>query len=120
MSGPNTELFIKVLAQIEKHPETWDQATFGYGCGTPKCFAGWAVHLSGVELAASATMSVTAERLLGLPGPTYIDCVEQQHLFDADNTFDDLYRISADLLGLDEQVLREKVAAEVADGGVQQ
>lgn len=41
-------------------------------------------------------------------------------LFNAANTLCDLYRISAQHCGLDEQVLRDKVAAEVADGAVQQ
>lgn len=33
-----------VLAQIEAHPETWDQST--WRCQTGMCFAGWAAELS--------------------------------------------------------------------------
>jgi len=139
MSGPNAELFVAVLAQIEKHPETWDQND--WRCESGMCFAGWACDLSGVRWAnpAEATYGAAqivhgdstfsaadlAVRLLGL-ADTYSEFTDDyhygsgaQHLFHAANTLDDLYRISAGWLGLDETVLREKVAAVVADGSVQ-
>ena len=39
----NVDLFVRVLAQIEKHPETWNQSV--WDCGTAACFAGWTVRL---------------------------------------------------------------------------
>ena len=45
----NTELFDRIAAQIEAHPELYDQGTFGERteCGTAHCIAGHAVVLSG-------------------------------------------------------------------------
>lgn len=45
---PNTELFKKIHDVISVHPELHDQAFFqeGTGCGTTRCVAGWAIHLS--------------------------------------------------------------------------
>lgn len=40
----NVENFKKVLAQIEAHPETWDQTH--WHCGTKHCFAGHAQNLA--------------------------------------------------------------------------
>lgn len=50
MTGPtpNLPLLRAVLAQIDAHPERWNQkdyATRGE-CGTAFCVAGWAVHLT--------------------------------------------------------------------------
>jgi len=44
----NIELAKKVLAQIESHPETWDQGQ--WHCGTAHCFAGWVQILSGQKM----------------------------------------------------------------------
>jgi hypothetical protein len=110
-AGPNHDLFVRVLAQIEKHPETWNQRAF---CGTAMCFAGHAVALSGEEW----TDDNRAAALLGIPAwydpsrPS--SAFYPDHIFEGDNTLSDLYVKSADILGLDEQVLRDKVAAEVA------
>lgn len=41
---PNAELAYRVLDHIDAHPKNWDQH---HWCGTAKCFAGWAVELSG-------------------------------------------------------------------------
>jgi len=40
------ELPRKIVAQIEEHPETWDQGTWHSPCGTKHCIAGWAVQLT--------------------------------------------------------------------------
>lgn len=40
------ELPRKIVAQIEAHPETWDQGTWHSSCGTKHCIAGWAVQLT--------------------------------------------------------------------------
>lgn len=123
---PNHQLFVDVLAQIEKHPETWDQRAFpsrgGPPCGTSFCFAGHAVARSGEEWQFDAGRR--AAELLGIEWRTprvdgAVEWMLGNPLFDANNTLDDLYRISAELLGLDEQVLRDKVRDAVADGATQ-
>jgi hypothetical protein len=43
----NIENFKKVLDQIEKHPETWDQESWHSDCETKHCFAGWSQMLAG-------------------------------------------------------------------------
>ncbi len=40
------ELPRKIVAQIEAHPETWDQGSWHSPCGTKHCIAGWAVQLT--------------------------------------------------------------------------
>lgn len=45
-AGTNDELFVAVLAQIERRPEEWDQQ---FWCGSARCFAGWTCTLSGYE-----------------------------------------------------------------------
>lgn len=140
MSAPvvNDALFVAVLAQIEREPETWDQGDWGpIGpvCNTSYCFAGWAAVLSGAKqrflvdgngdvLAQfgrrKEKVSAAAVRLLGIKPELrswYDDSAS--HLFDESNDLDDLYRISAAEMGIAESTLREKVAAEVADGGLQ-
>jgi hypothetical protein len=122
---PNHELFVRVLAQIEKHPETWQQDRYvPYdtadeeeitvdSCGTGMCFAGWACLL--VE-----GRHANAERMYGWEDTVPSRALRHLGLYDTDglfvsvNTLRDLYRISADILGLDETVLRDKVTAEVA------
>lgn len=131
MTAPNHELFVKVLAQIEREPQAWDQQQFAHkrDCGTAYCFAGWACVLDGWQFyidthpnsgviglvvergEESECASDVAEDLLGIGGWGDDD---HPHLFDSGNTLADLYRLSADLLGVDEQVLRDKVQAEVA------
>lgn len=37
-----------VIAQIEAHPETWDQRAWRQ-CGTTMCVAGWACEMTGAE-----------------------------------------------------------------------
>ena len=110
VEGPNHELFVQVLAQIERTPERWRQQFYQSRtpCGTAFCFAGWAIALTeGPDGELERYFdSMKAEKLLGINDPMH-------GLFFATNTKDDLYRISAHLMGLDEQVLRDKVAAEV-------
>jgi len=44
---PVPGLAAKVLAQLEAHPETWDQEVWHSECQTSHCLAGWAVVLAG-------------------------------------------------------------------------
>lgn len=47
MTQRNTELLQKTMQFIKDHPEQHDQTDYWTECGTPSCFAGWALHLSG-------------------------------------------------------------------------
>jgi hypothetical protein len=52
------------LRQIILHPELWNQKE--WVCGTAACFAGWAVHLQGIELDpthGAATVALTEDQL---------------------------------------------------------
>ncbi len=42
----NRELFQKIHQQITDHPETHHQSYWETACGTTRCVAGWAVHLT--------------------------------------------------------------------------
>lgn len=48
MTQRNTELLQQTMQFIKDHPEQHDQASYWTNCGTPSCFAGWALHLNGV------------------------------------------------------------------------
>lgn len=43
----NTALLEQTMQYINDHPEKHHQALYFDSCGTPMCFAGWAIHLSG-------------------------------------------------------------------------
>jgi len=43
---PNRELFQKIHEQISAHPDTHYQGSWETGCGTTRCVAGWAIHLT--------------------------------------------------------------------------
>lgn len=47
----NVDLLRQVMAQIEAHPETWNQGNWfrRSDCGTTACFAGWTCQLTGWE-----------------------------------------------------------------------
>lgn len=118
-AGTNDALFIDVLAQIEAHPKTWQQLWWSENtdCGTAYCMAGWACVLGGLKFKSYDTVTgdlwapIAATDLLGVVGRNVIG---NGNLFDANNTLDDLYRISADLMGIAEQVLRDKVQDRLA------
>jgi hypothetical protein len=97
----NTELLLRTLEQIERHPELWNQRD--WRCGTSHCFGGWAVTLAGGEWIDDLHLKpedeqyipdwpapdgvpaeIRAIRLLGLSVDQAID------LFDQDNTLEDL------------------------------
>ena len=111
MTAPNTELAYRVLDQIDAHPENWNQNE--WQCGTAACFAGWAIRLSGGTMSGSQydvwvadglpelrgeQASRAAESLLGLPVGEYDNC-DDEHLFDPDNTREDLGRLVAEIFG---------------------
>ncbi|MEW1959780.1 hypothetical protein [Kineococcus sp. NPDC059986] len=96
----NWPLVDAVLAQIEAHPETWNQEH--WRCGTSFCFAGWAVEMSpdaswvedegwadDVKLLVHGVVMKyppghAAAHLLNLPGDAGDD------LFEATNSLDDI------------------------------
>ncbi|MGL5937068.1 MAG: hypothetical protein ACRCZI_15765 [Cetobacterium sp.] len=77
----NQAHYKKVLAQIEAHPETWNQKM--WHCGTTHCFAGWAQVLSGKQ-----ANEDTARR----DARVYLDLsiYEADYLFDPCRSLDDL------------------------------
>jgi len=126
MTTPNAELAYAVLDHIDAHPEQWDQERWwrsadmapGTACGTAGCFAGWAVALSGGQIArgehtadarvasglaawAGAYVPVAAAALLGLSmeDPHSEDEAENLELFDQDNTREDFGRLVAEIFG---------------------
>lgn len=61
--GPNVRLLQATLAQIEAHPETWNQSIPARGdCGTTYCAAGWAVTLDGCRWADPTTLAMLRAR----------------------------------------------------------
>ncbi len=70
-----------VMAQIEEHPEMWDQSS--WHCGTSHCFGGWAQVLSGAQIT-SDNVRHDARRWLGLT------CREADLLFRGGNTLEKL------------------------------
>lgn len=45
----NVELLEKTMQHIMDHPDKHDQADYWTACGTPSCFAGWALHFAGLS-----------------------------------------------------------------------
>jgi hypothetical protein len=97
----NTELLLRTLEQIERHPELWNQRD--WCCGTSHCFGGWAVTLAGGvwidglylkpedyqyipdwPAPDGALPDIRAMEVLGISLDQAID------LFDQDNTLEDL------------------------------
>lgn len=59
-----------VLAQIEQHPETYDQSEWHSSCDARHCAAGWCVRLAGEAAQAVEAYlgtSLAARLALGLP-----------------------------------------------------
>jgi len=52
---PNTDLFRKIHDQITTHPESHDQGDWESPCGTTRCVAGWALHLTEPHLPVEVT-----------------------------------------------------------------
>lgn len=113
----NDDLFIDVLAHIERNPASWNQSTWGNSrsCGTVACFAGWACALSGVNILELSGYMI-AERAVGLLGlgVSYGAEAADIRLFGGLNSMGDLYRISAEHMNIDETVLRDKVQDRLA------
>lgn len=127
--SPNVEAFVATLAYIEAHPEEHNQDS--WVCETTMCFAGHAaITVGGLQQVGPSTwvrglngrechVADAACEVLGLSTGRRNDDQPASRLFYGAESLDDLYRISADILGLAESTLREKVAAVVADGATQ-
>lgn len=106
----NTALLEQTMHQIIDHPEDHNQGRYFNTCGTPSCYAGWAIHLSGYKEAVTrrspyhilddgsvlSSPGVFAANLLGLTEK------EAQTLFAVENTRDMLELMVKDLLNGDE------------------
>lgn len=103
MRTPNADLAYEVLDYIDAHPEQWDQSTYQQELdGTMvRCFAGWAIALSGIEIPlnadgdwlpimrdgqrvsprqlASELLGLDIDRHINLGGAGYIDLFESRH-----------------------------------------
>lgn len=115
----NAELLRRVIAQIEAHPELWDQTWWREEkpCGTAYCFAGWTAILSGAAFVRlpsgnlSETMVIPpgggdpepvsdyAARILGIEHTITSQC-DMPPLFHSWNDLDDIYRIAGELITL--------------------
>lgn len=62
----NVELLQRTLAQIEAHPELWEQREWRTetDCGTAYCFAGWAAVLSGAAFVRHEDGSLSYEYVI--------------------------------------------------------
>lgn len=107
----NTELLEATMQHILDHPNSHDQGRYFNSCGTPSCFAGWAIHLAGYRYTdgvrvcqisptgdgkALAADGVFAAQLLG------IDLVNAWRLFNAGNTRSMLELMVKDLVNGDD------------------
>lgn len=54
---PNKELFRLIRDQIEREPDSHSQREWESHCGTTRCVAGWAIHLTYPDLPVVQTAS---------------------------------------------------------------
>jgi hypothetical protein len=115
---PNAELAYRVLDHIDADPNSWKQDVWisKHGCGTVACFAGWACLLSGDQPAADPDsdddetervhiawqsgyeeVPERASSLLGIPLADWR--TSEGHVFDEDNSREDLSRLVAEVFG---------------------
>lgn len=110
---PNATLAYKVLDHIGANPQQHNQALWFHKteCGTAGCFAGWSLALSGAQMeyrsdgfldAANGNPYIKDEalkvlRISSADAPTADD--PYRHLFDADNTYEDLCGIVHAIFG---------------------
>ena len=110
----NIALMRQTLAAVEAHPEEWKQEH--WRCKTGMCFAGWAAHLAGAqwetdEQPAYYANSLSPYRRKLMPAQVItpagrrafvgeyaaevlgLDDDDDELLFNADNTLDDLRRL---------------------------
>jgi len=117
--SPNVPLLRQTMAQIEAHPEQWDQGSWTkeLTCGTAYCFAGWAAVLSGARFAKNAysqefrSCVIPPGRILPVDVADYaadllgVEHYETErsdednyvHLFNGGNDLDDLRQIVDEL-----------------------
>lgn len=118
MTTPNAELAYKVLDHIDAHPELWQQYLYigRAECGTVACFAGWTVLLSGgkprhwsgrsnavtdevIFDGKEENVSYRAQLLLDADRRVREGEVDEEDLFDGQNTREDLGRLVAEIFG---------------------
>lgn len=62
----NAEMFRRIADQIEKEPEKYNQRTYGWSCGSPRCIAGWALVFSGKQPSGVLRPAQKAAEILGI------------------------------------------------------
>lgn len=138
-TDPNEDLLIQALVQIVKHPETWDQAFWATqtDCGTAFCVAGHVATMTGWR-AIGWQDTGGDQRFLYRTATAYrpsdeerasisdiaknalqISFADKMALFDGGNDLDDVFFVSAGILKMDPQVLKDKVQSIAADGAIQ-
>lgn len=133
----NEEKLIDVLAAIERgepglrHSQAnWFSRPAKSGCGTTACLAGWTAHLAGYQpvwerMAPFDDMEAACAVYKGESGRRYpvaiiarrvleLSSEEGHTLFHVARSLPSVYRNAAEIMGVDEQVLRDKVRARVA------
>lgn len=138
------DLFVEVLAHVETHPETYNQAVWGSAaetdptvtaCQTSHCIAGWAVNLAGLEVSWEkeqqhwymgavtvpeiGPMSVAgaANEVLGVNGYDIVASASEEvetTLYAGSNDLDDVYAAGAQLYRRSEEDVRLDVKQRVA------
>lgn len=94
----NRELFYKIAEQIEKHPETYDQSTWGgvRACGTAHCVAGHVAVQCGYYPTKAGPHSETDWWGMVSKKPGLHYCGDE-----VDPSVEDVQDVAAKLLGLD-------------------
>jgi hypothetical protein len=103
----NVELLQQTMQYIKDHPEQHDQSEYwDYGCQTPSCFAGWALHFNGVTwkeyVKRNKSTHIWASEVLGLTDD------EAYVLFHDGNTRRMLELMTKDLVNGDELLPRRE------------
>lgn len=97
----NEPLLRETMAQIEAHPELWNQSVFfrDTDCGTVGCFAGWAVKLSGYTTTDSLGYTTTDSARAVADGVAEMEVLKYED-DDEETFFPDTGRVAQMLLGL--------------------
>lgn len=101
MTQRNIELLQRTMQYIKDHPNQHDQYDYWTTCGTPSCFAGWALHLNGItrQQVCDHPYFMTGEYAASVLGLT---CDEKLWLFSPVNTIPMLELMVKDLVNGDE------------------
>lgn len=95
----NIALLEQTMQYLQDHPGQHDQTEYFNTCGTPSCYAGWAIHLAGYnesDARCETVPAIFAAQLLGLTQE------ESDYMFAGANTREMLALMVKDLVNGDE------------------